>query len=79
LGVLPFEEIASQLQLSTLWRGVIVGATNVHDLDADQQMLTKALDLARIPYTFEPIDFKVVRKGQPDLKAAVLMVAPVAD
>lgn len=65
------------MQLSTAWRGVIIGTQDPKHLNPDQTTLVKALHAANIPLSFEPFEFMykdangvVVEPG------ALLLIAP---
>jgi hypothetical protein len=67
VGVMQFPYIG--VQLSTDWRGLIIGTKDASHLTDDQKRLVAILRAAHLPYSFEPIVFE---------NSAVLLVAPQA-
>jgi hypothetical protein len=75
VGVLPYSSITGGPQLSTLWRGVIVGSLDPKHLTENQAVLVKALRAADIHFSFEPIEFTLNQNGT-KLEEVVLLIAP---
>ena len=76
VGVLPAATLSGSLNLSTSWRGPIVGSTDPQHLTADQGALVSALRAADIQYSFEPIKFMLKDEKGKDSEAVVLLIAP---
>ncbi len=74
VGVLPFSD-SFGVQLSTLWRGIIIGARDPKHLTDDQAVLTKALDAAHLKYSFESFGITIENGGKTN-DAVVLLIAP---
>jgi len=79
VGVLPAANLGPvALQLSTTWRGPIIGARDPQHLSADQTVLVKALRAADVSFSFEPISFTIQDEKGGKSEAVVFLVAPQA-
>jgi len=77
VGVLAGEDAQRQFELSTSWRGVIIGTRDPKHLNPDQATLVKALLAANITYSFEPLVFTYKdQKGAMVEPQVVLLIAP---
>jgi hypothetical protein len=76
VGVLPFSEMPNAPQLTTDWRGVIVGSHDPKHLTDYQAVLVKGLRAANIQFSFVDLRFTVFQQNGTSLDAVVLMVAP---
>jgi hypothetical protein len=76
VGVFPFSQVPNAPQLSTDWRGVIVGAHDPKHLTDYQATLVKALHAAGIEFSFADFRITASQPNGTSLDALVLMVAP---
>ena len=76
MGILPAATLTGSFNLSTIWRGPIVGSRDSQHLTAYQAILVQALRAADIQFTFEPIFMTLPDQKGVKSEAVLLLIAP---